>query len=153
VLVLAKALGGGMPLGAFIASKEIMDTLAFQPELGHITTFGGHPVCCAAALASLEVLLGDDLISDADKKGAIFEDQLMTHPLVKEIRRKGLMIGVEIKDKSKRNRLTEVMLKNGVIIDWFLFHPCTFRIAPPLTITEEECFCAIELLIKAMNEI
>jgi acetylornithine/succinyldiaminopimelate/putrescine aminotransferase len=153
VLVLAKALGGGMPLGAFIASKEIMDTLAFQPELGHITTFGGHPVCCAAALASLDVLLSDDLISDADKKGAIFEDQIKTHPLVKEIRRKGLMIGVEIKDKSKRNRLTEVMLKNGVIIDWFLFHPCTFRIAPPLTITEEECFCAIELLIKAMNEI
>jgi acetylornithine/succinyldiaminopimelate/putrescine aminotransferase len=153
ILVLAKALGGGMPLGAFIASKEIMDTLAYQPELGHITTFGGHPVCCAAALASLEVLLSDDLISDADKKGAIFEDQIKTHPLVKEIRRKGLMIGVEIRDAGKRSKLTESMLRNGIIIDWFLFHPCTFRIAPPLTIKEEECFSAIEFLIKAMNEI
>jgi acetylornithine/succinyldiaminopimelate/putrescine aminotransferase len=152
ILVLAKALGGGMPLGAFIASKNIMDTLAFQPELGHITTFGGHPVCCAAALASLEVILSDDLINQADNKGAIFEEQLTTHLLVKEIRRKGLMLGIEIKDKSKRNRLTENMLNNGIIIDWFLFHPCTFRIAPPLTITEEECHTAIDLVITAMNE-
>ncbi len=153
ILVLAKALGGGMPLGAFIASKSIMDTLAFQPELGHITTFGGHPVCCAAGLASLEVILSDDLIKNADKKGAIFEEQLKAHPLVKEIRRKGLMIGIEIRDAGKRNRLTESMLRNGIIIDWFLFHPSTFRIAPPLTITEGECYTAIELLIKAMNEI
>jgi acetylornithine/succinyldiaminopimelate/putrescine aminotransferase len=152
ILVLAKALGGGMPLGAFISSKNIMDTLSFQPELGHITTFGGHPVCCAAALASLEVIMSDDLINLADRKGATFEEQLKTHPLIKEIRRKGLMLGIEIKDKCKRNRLTEMMLKNGSIIDWFLFHPSTFRIAPPLTITEGECHTAIDLVIKAMNE-
>jgi acetylornithine/succinyldiaminopimelate/putrescine aminotransferase len=152
ILVLAKALGGGMPLGAFIASKEIMDTLAFQPELGHITTFGGHPVCCAAALASLKVILYDDLILKADNRGAIFEAQLTTHPLVKEIRRKGLMIGVEIKDARKRNKLTESMLRNGIIIDWFLFHPCTFRIAPPLTITEGECRSALDLVIKSLSE-
>jgi len=152
ILVLAKAMGGGMPIGAFIASKEIMDTLASQPELGHITTFGGHPVCCAAALASLEVLLGEDMVIQAERKGAIISEFFKAHPLVKEIRRKGLILGIEINDAGKRNKLTETMLKNGIIIDWFLFHPCTFRIAPPMTITEEECRSAGKLLIKSMNE-
>ncbi len=153
ILVLAKALGGGMPLGAFIASKEIMDTLAFAPELGHITTFGGHPVCCAAALASLEVIMGEDMILQAEKKGAILSEYIQSHPMVKEVRRIGLILGIEIKDAGIRNKLTDNMLKNGIIIDWFLFHPCTFRIAPPLTITEEECMLAAGLVIKSMNEI
>jgi acetylornithine/succinyldiaminopimelate/putrescine aminotransferase len=153
ILVLAKAMGGGMPIGAFIASKKIMDTLAVNPELGHITTFGGHPVCCAAALASLEVLLGKDLVNEADRKGAILEQQIRANPMVKEIRRKGLILGIEIKDRSKRNKLTESMLKNGVIIDWFLFHPNTFRVAPPLTITEEECRSACNLVLKSLNEV
>ena len=152
ILVLAKAMGGGMPIGAFIASKKIMDTLAFQPELGHITTFGGHPVCCAAALASLEVLLGEDMVIQTERKGAIISEFFKAHPLVKEIRRKGLILGIEINDAGKRNKLTETMLKNGIIIYWFLFHPCTFRIAPPMTITEEECRSAGKLLIKSMNE-
>ena len=152
ILVLAKAMGGGMPVGAFIASKAIMDTLAFHPELGHITTFGGHPVCCAAALASLDVLLGESLIFQVEKKGAILSEFVQSHPMVKDIRRKGLILGIEIRDAGKRNKLTEAMLKNGIIIDWFLFHPSTFRIAPPLTITEEECRFAGELLIKSMNE-
>ena len=153
ILVLAKAMGGGMPVGAFIASKEIMDTLADHPELGHITTFGGHPVCCAAALANLEVLLSDDLIFQAEKKGAILEEQISSHPMIKNIRRKGLILGVEINDAGRRNKLTEILLKNGIIIDWFLFHPCTFRIAPPLTITEEECRSACNLVLKSLNEI
>jgi acetylornithine/succinyldiaminopimelate/putrescine aminotransferase len=152
ILVLAKALGGGMPLGAFISSKQIMDTLASNPELGHITTFGGHPVCCAAALASLEVLISEDYVASAEKKGKIIADAIRSHPLVKDIRRKGLMVGVEIKDEDKRVKLTQTMLKNGVIIDWFLFHPATFRIAPPLTITEEECLVSAELIIKSLNE-
>jgi acetylornithine/succinyldiaminopimelate/putrescine aminotransferase len=153
ILVLAKAMGGGMPVGAFIASKEIMDTLADHPELGHITTFGGHPVCCAAALANLEVLLSDDLIPHAEKKGAILEEQISSHPMIKNIRRKGLILGIEVNDAGKRNKLTEILLKNGIIIDWFLFHPCTFRIAPPLTITEEECRSACNLVLKSLNEI
>jgi acetylornithine/succinyldiaminopimelate/putrescine aminotransferase len=153
ILVLAKAMGGGMPVGAFIASKEIMDTLADHPELGHITTFGGHPVCCAAALANLEVLLSDDLIPQAEKKGAILEEQISSHPMIKNIRRKGLILGIEVNDAGKRNKLTEILLKNGIIIDWFLFHPCTFRIAPPLTITEEECRSSGDLVIKSLNEI
>lgn len=152
ILILAKALGGEMPLGAFISSREIMGTLASQPELGHITTFGGHPVCCAAAIASLEVIISEGLILKADSLGSIFEKRIQSHPLVKEIRRKGLMLGVEIIDQEKRDRLTESCLKNGIIIDWFLFHPRTFRIAPPLTISEEECNTACDLLIKSMNE-
>ncbi len=152
ILVLAKALGGGMPLGAFISSKKIMDSLAFQPELGHITTFGGHPVCCAAALASLEVIIGGDLVLQAEKKGALLSEYIQSNQMVTEVRRKGLILGVEIKDAGKRNKLTENMLKNGVIIDWFLFHPCTFRIAPPLTITEEECRSACNLVLKSLNE-
>ena len=153
ILVLAKALGGGMPLGAFISSKVIMDTLAFDPELGHITTFGGHPVCCAAALASLEVLTKEDYVATAEKKGMIIRNAILSHPLIKEIRRKGLMLGVEIKDAEKRVKLTNAMLKNGVIIDWFLFHTATFRIAPPLTITEPQCLVAADLIIKSMNEV
>ena len=153
ILVLAKAMGGGMPVGAFIASKEIMDTLASHPEFGHITTFGGHPVCCAAALANLEILLGDDLIPQAEKKGAILEDQLISHPMIKNIRRKGLILGIEVQDVNKQKILTESMLKNGVIIDWFLFNPSTFRIAPPLTITEEECRSACNLVLKSLDEI
>ncbi|MGA2823451.1 MAG: aspartate aminotransferase family protein [Bacteroidales bacterium] len=152
ILVLAKAMGGGMPVGAFIASKKIMDALAYHPEFGHITTFGGHPVCCAAALANLEVLLSGDLIFQAEKKGAILEEQVSSHPMIKNIRRKGLILGIEINDTGKRDKLTEILLKNGIIIDWFLFHPCTFRIAPPLTITEEECRCASDFVLKSLNE-
>jgi len=153
ILVLAKALGGGMPLGAFIAPKRIMDTLAFQPELGHITTFGGHPISCAAALANLEVLLNEDLILKADEKGAIFEEQLRSSPLIKKIRRKGLALGVELQDPKLRNRLTQSMLDNGVIIDWFLFNIATFRIAPPLTITKEECLSVCDRVLKSMTEL
>jgi len=153
ILVLAKAMGCGMPIEAFIASKKIMDTLAFQPELGHITTFGGHPVSCAAARASLEVLLSGNLISKVEQKGAILEERLRVHPQVKDIRRKGLILGIEINEIEKRNKLTEAMLKNGIIIDWFLFSPNTFRIAPPLTITEEECQTATEIIIKSLNEV
>ncbi|MCX6249078.1 MAG: aspartate aminotransferase family protein [Bacteroidetes bacterium] len=152
ILVLAKAMGGGMPIGAFIASREIMDTLAFNPELGHITTFGGHPVCCAAALASLEVLCNGDLVTGAGKKGVMLENRILPHSIIKQIRRKGLILGIEISDPGKRQSLTDAMLRNGIVIDWFLFHPGTFRIAPPLTISEEECREATDLILKSLNE-
>ena len=153
ILVLAKAMGGGMPIGAFISSKKIMDQLSFNPELGHITTFGGHPLSCAAALANLDVLLKDDLIGQAEKKGKILSYLMEGHPMIKEIRGKGLVYGIEIKDGSLRKRLTETTLDNGILIDWFLFNANTFRVAPPLTITEDECRVAGELLLKSMNEI
>jgi acetylornithine/N-succinyldiaminopimelate aminotransferase len=144
ILVLAKALGGGLPLGAFISSPEIMSSLAHDPELGHITTFGGHPLSCAAALASLNVIVSEKLTEGAEEKGAEFENALATHPAVKEVRRKGLVMGIELKDQASRVPFSKNCIENGLIIDWFLFSPATFRIAPPLTISLPEISTAIE---------
>ncbi|MFH1937391.1 MAG: aminotransferase class III-fold pyridoxal phosphate-dependent enzyme, partial [Bacteroidota bacterium] len=129
ILVLAKALGAGMPLGAFIAPKTIMDTLSFGPELGHITTFGGHPVSCAAALAGIEVLLSGDLLAKVEAKGLLFEERLKGHMFMRSFRRKGMAMGLDLSDPEKRKPFTEVALENGIIIDWYLFQPATFRIA------------------------
>ncbi len=153
ILVLAKALGAGMPLGAFIAPKKTMDTLAFDPELGHITTFGGHPVSCAAALAGLEVLLTDNLILHAEAKGKKFVGLISEHPAIAEIRRAGLALGVDLVQPEKRGQFMEAALKHGLIIDWYLFKPATFRIAPPLTITDAEIEMACGKLLIALNEI
>jgi acetylornithine/succinyldiaminopimelate/putrescine aminotransferase len=153
ILVLAKALGAGLPLGAFIASRNIMDSLAFDPELGHITTFGGHPLSCAAALANLDVMTGSDLVGFAEDKGWKIENRIIHYSFIKEIRRKGLMLGVEVNDPDIRKPLTEACLNNGLIIDWFLFPPATFRIAPPLTITDQEIQKACDRLEAAFGEI
>ncbi|MGE5424479.1 MAG: aspartate aminotransferase family protein [Syntrophothermus sp.] len=153
ILVLAKAMGGGMPIGAFISSPGIMDKLTFDPELGHITTFGGHPVSCAAGLASLEVLTSGDLLFQVEQKGAYIESKLQHHPQIKQIRRKGMMTGIDLKDPSRRKSLSEACLKNGIIIDWFLFQDATFRIAPPLVINREELETACNLMVKSLNEI
>jgi len=153
ILVLAKALGAGMPLGAFIAPKKIMDTLAFQPELGHITTFGGHPVCCAAALAGIKVLLGEGLLNDVESKGELFEMTLSSHPVIQSSRRKGLAMGLDLADPGKKVALQEALIQQGIITDWSLFQPATFRIAPPLTITTEEIEEACEKLLQALSEI
>lgn len=153
ILVLAKALGGGLPLGAFISSQEIMRSLTFNPELGHITTFGGHPVSCASALASLEILTRGTLLEDAEEKGVLITETLKSHPLIKEVRRKGLAIGVEIKDPLLKQKVTSSLFRNGLITDWYLFHPSTFRIAPPLTITYDEIQEVCSILLKSLNEI
>jgi acetylornithine/succinyldiaminopimelate/putrescine aminotransferase len=134
ILVLAKALGGGLPLGAFIAASEIMKVLSQDPALGHITTFGGHPVSCAAGLASLEVLLESDLIAGSEEKGRRFRD-LISHPLVREIRGMGLYYAVELGDRLKIRDFLRVSVEQGIISDSFLFHETAFRISPPLTIT------------------
>ena len=152
ILVLAKALGGGLPLGAFISSKEIRLTLAFHPELGHITTFGGHPLSCAAGLASLRVIVDEKLDDSAEQKGLIFEKALKDHPAIREIRRKGLVLGVELKDPEMRKTFAARCMETGLITDWFLFSPATFRIAPPLTITEAEIGECIRRLILALPE-
>jgi acetylornithine/N-succinyldiaminopimelate aminotransferase len=152
ILVLAKALGGGMPLGAFIASKEIMDSLAFNPELGHITTFGGHPVSCAAALASIEVITGSGLLKHVEEKGRGIEAILEGHPKVKNIRRKGLMLAVELFDGTMRQQFTQSCLDEGLIIDWFLFSDSSFRIAPPLTITFPEIEKVCLRLLSALGK-
>ena len=145
IVCLAKALGGGMPLGAFVSSTEIMSTLSHSPVLGHITTFGGHPVCCAAGLAALNYIIDNDLQHKAEAKGAMFERLLTDHPQVREIRRGGLLLAVELGVPEKLYRLMELFKEAGVMSDWFLYCDTAFRISPPLTISEaeiEEC-CTI----------
>jgi len=151
ILCLAKALGGGMPLGAFIASGKIMETLTFKPVLGHITTFGGHPVSCAAGMEALNIILDDHLMENAEKAGALFESALAKNPHIREIRRKGLMLAVELKEPSRMPSLMNRFLEAGLMADRFLFDDSSFRIAPPLTITEEETLQICETVKKTLN--
>lgn len=152
ILCTAKGMGSGMPIGAFIASKEMMKTLTFNPTLGHITTFGGHPVSCAAGLAGLNVLLKDDLIQKANDKGQLFRD-LLHHEAIDHIRGKGLFLAVEFKKQVKVDRFFDACVKRGIIFDFFLFNNQSFRIAPPLTITNQEIKKVADLLLDAMDEI
>ena len=153
ILCLAKGMGGGMPIGAFISSREIIDKLTFEPELGHITTFGGHPVSCAAALANLEVILEEKLIDAAVKTGELFYTGLRDHSRIKEIRYKGLMMGVELENEAITNELIDIFLEEGLISDRFLFRPSAFRIAPPLTITQEQAEETIQSIIACLDRL
>ncbi len=150
ILVLAKALGGGMPIGAFIASNEIMSSLKENPILGHITTFGGHPVCCAAGLAALEVLLNEKLIEQVDTKAALF-CQLLVHPAIKEVRGKGLMLAVELESFEINKKIIDRCIANGIIVDWFLHCSNSMRIAPPLIISHDEIRQACAVILEAIN--
>lgn len=138
IVCLAKAFGGGMPLGAFVASKKIMDSLQTDPVLGHITTFGGHPVCCAAGLAALDYLLDRKVVDRVEAKGALYEELLQDHPQVLEIRRSGLLLAVELGSADKLFRMMELFAETGILSDWFLYCDTAFRISPPLTISEDE---------------
>lgn len=137
VLLLAKGVGGGMPLGAFIASKEIMATLSANPALGHITTFGGHPVCCAAGYAAMRFLLQSNLMQQVQAKEALFK-KLLVHPSIKAIRSCGLLLALEFDSFTTCKKIIDACISKGVITDWFLFADNCLRIAPPLTITEKE---------------
>src|SRR3569833_3087636 len=150
ILLLAKATGGGMPLGAFIASNEIMGALKENPILGHITTFGGHPVCCAAGLAALEVLLGEDLIAGVAEKEALFK-KLLVHPAIKGVRGMGLMLAAEFESFDINKKIIDRCIENGVITDWFLHCSNSMRIAPPLIITEEAIGEACHVIIEAID--
>lgn len=153
IMTLAKALGGGMPLGAIVAAESLTKAFISDPVLGHITTFGGHPVCCAAALASLKFLLKEGLVDEVNKKSAIFVKGLEDHPKVKEVRAEGLLIAVDLKNRDFAGRILSLLINEGVMSDWFLFYPEAFRIAPPLTITVEEVQYALERIIKALNRL
>jgi acetylornithine/succinyldiaminopimelate/putrescine aminotransferase len=150
ILLLAKALGGGMPVGAFISSKEIMSALKENPILGHITTFGGHPVCCAAGLAALEVLLNENLVEQVDSKADLFR-QLLIHPAVKEVRGKGLMLAVELESFKLNKKIIDRCIENGVVVDWFLHCSNSMRIAPPLIISHDEIRKACGVIIESIN--
>lgn len=153
ILAMAKAMGGGMPLGAFAASSKNMKTLTFQPELGHITTFGGHPVSCAAALAALNLIEKNKLYASADKKGRLFLEALVGHPKIKAIRQKGLMLGLDLESADQAAQLVEIFMRNGLITDRFLFRPKAFRIAPPLTISDAEIEETISRITKSLESL
>jgi len=137
ILLLAKALGGGMPLGAFISSDMIMSYLMYDPPLGHITTFGGHPVCCAAGMASLKVIMNEKLVDSCDDKSAGFKE-LLQHHLIKDVRGEGLLLAVQLAGQEYVHFVISKAPKYGLILDYFLFCNDAFRIAPPLTISIEE---------------
>ena len=153
IICLAKAMGSGMPIGAFISSTENMDKLTHNPKLGHITTFGGHPVSCAASLAGLKVIIEENLDGKANELGHLFVDLLSDHKLIKEIRQIGLMLGVEINEPYKTSDLISIFLKNGLIVDQFLFNNTSFRIAPPLTISKDEIKLIVSKILLSMEEL
>lgn len=153
IVCLAKALGGGMPLGAFVSRHELMDTLQHDPVLGHITTFGGHPVCCAAGLAALDFLVEHRVVEAAEAKGALFEQLLGGHPAVREIRRAGLLLAVELGESGRLYRIMELFKEAGILSDWFLYCDTAFRISPPLTISEEEVRGSAALILQCLNKL
>ncbi len=149
ILVCAKGMGGGMPIGAFISSKEIMGSLKNNPILGHITTFGGHPVSAAASLATLKVIFDEKLLDSVETKANLFKSRLV-HPKIKEIRNKGLMMAVEFESFDVLKPIIDGAIQKGVVSDWFLFCDSAMRIAPPLTITpaqiEEACDVILDVI-------
>ncbi len=153
IMTLAKAFGGGMPLGAFVSSPKIMGTLTHDPVLGHITTFGGHPVCCAAGLAALNFLIDNRVVEQVESKGARFESSLINHSAVIEIRRSGLLMAVELGKAEMLYQLMEIFKEVGVMSDWFLFCDTAFRISPPLTISEEQVDECCELIVESLDRL
>jgi acetylornithine/N-succinyldiaminopimelate aminotransferase len=151
ILLLGKALGGGMPLGAFVANKKIMDALTHNPVLGHINTFGGHPVSCAAGLAALNVLLQEALIDTVKQKEQLFQS-LLLHPSIKAVRSCGLMLAVEFESFAFNKKVIDALIEQGVFTDWFLFAANCLSIVPPLVITNEEIKIACQKIQEVLNQ-
>lgn len=152
IILLGKALGGGMPLGAFIANRELMKAFTLDPVLGHITTFGGHPVCCAAGNAAFEFLLQNNLIETVHIRQQQFRDALV-HPLIKAFRAAGLLMTIEFESWDTNKKIIDACLERGVFTDWFLFAPHCLRLAPPLIISEGEVKKACEIILSACDEV
>jgi Ornithine/acetylornithine aminotransferase len=150
VLLLGKALGGGMPLGAFIANRDVMWSLTHQPVLGHITTFGGHPVACAAGLAGMKALIEEQMMMEVVAKEQLFLE-LLQHPRIKAVRSRGLMFAVELDDFPANKKVIDHCIKNGLITDWFLFAPQCIRLVPPLIITKEEIRAACKIILAGLD--
>lgn len=152
IILMAKAMGGGMPIGAFAAPKKIMAVLGFDPPLGHITTFGGHPVSCAASLATLRFLKSSHIIEEVKDKEAAFR-QWLVHPKIRAIRSAGLLMAIELENFEQLRKIQLAALKKGVITDWFLFNERSLRIAPPLTISTKEIEWAVEILLTCLHQL
>ena len=150
ILVLGKALGGGLPMGAFVSSRERMQLLTHDPMLGHITTFGGHPLPCVAGLAALDALEHEGLAENARAMGQLFQQEL-AHPAIRELRGAGLMLAVDLGDAQKVQQVVHACLAKGVLGFWFLSCPTAFRIAPPLTIAPKEVKHACAVMREALD--
>ncbi|MEC3878659.1 aspartate aminotransferase family protein [Parapedobacter sp. 10938] len=150
ILLLAKGMGGGMPIGAFVANKTVMDVIKDNPMLGHITTFGGHPVSCAAALASLNVILNEHLIDDIERKAQLFRQHLQ-HPSIREIRGIGFMLCIQLDTFEQVASVSKYCADNGVIIDWFLHCATALRISPPLVISDDDIAKACQIILNALD--
>ena len=153
VVCLAKAFGGGMPLGGVAANKQILDSFTNNPCLGHITTFGGHPVCCAAGLAALNYLKNNNIVESVESKGALFENLIKNHNKVLKIRRSGLLLAVELGKSEYLYRLMEIFKEEGIMSDWFLYCDTAFRISPPLTISEAEIRECCEIILRSLDRL
>jgi acetylornithine/succinyldiaminopimelate/putrescine aminotransferase len=151
ILLLGKALGAGMPIGAFISSQKIMNLLADNPILGHITTFGGHPVIAAAALAGIEELTTHSWMQEVDQKEKLFRE-LLIHPAIKNISGKGLMLAIELESFEFNKQVIDACIEDGLITDWFLFSPNKMRIVPPLIITNEQINWSCDVILKNLSK-
>jgi acetylornithine/N-succinyldiaminopimelate aminotransferase len=153
VLVIGKALGGGLPLGAFIADKKLMHTLAYNPVLGHITTFGGNPVCCAAGMAAFNFLLESNVIKDAEAKGKILRERFINTSMIKKINQVGLWLSLEFETEIICQKIAHTCVKNGLVTDWFLFAPKCIRLAPPLITKEIQIESIATIVNKSIEEV
>ena len=153
VVCLAKAFGGGMPLGGVAANREVLYSFTNNPCLGHITTFGGHPVCCAAGLAALNYLINNNIVDSVERKGELFEEHLKHHPRILEIRRSGLLLALELGKPEYLYRLMEIFKEEGIMSDWFLYCDTAFRISPPLTISEAEIEECCEIITRSLDRL
>lgn len=151
VLLLAKGMGGGLPIGCFISSQKLLNEFTHDPVLGNINTFGGNAVCCAASLACLKTIIDEKLTEDVQRKSDLIRT-LLIHPAIKHIKGKGFMLSVDLGDTDFNFKVIETCVKNGLIVDWFLFNTHSIRIAPPLIITDEEIRKACAIIIQSINE-
>ena len=152
ILLLAKGMGGGLPIGCFISSQKLLNEFTYNPVLGNINTFGGNAVCCAASLACLQTIQSEKLMSDIERKSNLIRS-LLVHPTIKNIKGKGFMLSLDFEDTDLNFKIIETCVKNGLIVDWFLFNSHSMRIAPPLIITDDEIKKACEIILKSINEV
>src|SRR5690606_8845470 len=152
ILLIAKGMGGGMPVGGVVSRKEVLRSFASQPALGHITTFGGHPVCVAGALATLEVVSREDISCKVQTKEALFRT-LLVHPFIQNIRSSGPFMAVELSDENLLTPVITGLYKRRILVDYFLFNQNSFRIAPPLIITEGQIEEACSVILSCLDEV
>ncbi len=150
ILLIGKSMGGGMPVSAFVARKELMMSIARKPMLGHITTFGGHPVCVAAAHATLKTLCDGDIVAEVTEKEALIRS-LLVHPIIKEVRSSGLMMAVALTKRKYLKHVVSHTIENGALVDYFLFNDTSFRLAPPLIISHDQIREGCDILLQAMD--